>query len=102
MTKFGAHIAFQNEDYQKSMNLYRRCREILPSNANLLLREVCESELRCLLKLERYKEAREIIIILVSRLHHKTLFGPIFKLVPTTICPLSEISLSPFLKKVEW
>ncbi|XP_065062533.1 uncharacterized protein LOC135689283 isoform X2 [Rhopilema esculentum] len=66
MTKFGAHIAFLNEDYQKSMNLYRRCKEILPSNANLLLREVCESELRCLLKLERYKEAHESINMLLE------------------------------------
>ena len=68
MTKFKAHCAYRRQDYIKAISLYDRCHELLPANANLLLREVGESKARCLLKVGRYKDCEELLASLVSQI----------------------------------
>jgi len=66
ITKFKAHAAYKKKNYQQAASLYKACAKLLPSNANLVLREVGESRARCLLKLGRLEDCEQLLLSLLG------------------------------------
>ncbi len=66
LSKYKAHAEFQKNDFTSALALYNQCADLLPQNANLLQREVYEGKAKCLIELERLKEAEDATKFMVS------------------------------------
>eukprot|EP00794_Sanderia_malayensis_P004649 gene4649-5257_t len=61
LSKYKAIAEFKKQNFSDSMKLFEQCEELLPANANALRREVFEGKARCLIELQEFQEAENVI-----------------------------------------